>query len=88
MSRGIIAGGDWEMEGLGILGERGKCVIGKGLEWREFVWKDGTSECGAGGWIFGARVMCSRSRAGKKKNARLDYLHAGDSFPADTLHED
>ncbi len=24
----------------------------------EFVWKDGTSECGAGGWIFGARVIC------------------------------
>jgi hypothetical protein len=30
MSRGIIAGVDWEMEGLGILDERGKCVIGKG----------------------------------------------------------
>ncbi len=58
MSRGIIVGGDWEMEGLGILDERGKCVIGKGLEWREFVWKDGMSECGAGGWIFGARVIC------------------------------
>jgi hypothetical protein len=59
----------------------------EGVEWREFVLKDGTSECGAGGLDFRCESdMCSRSRAGKK-NARLDYLHAGDSFLANTLHE-